>query len=235
MDIRNYINQFPTLPDEISVYDNIVSNEVSSNILYNSIYNVNWNLGSSYFGSSGENINDNKTYEQLQFSENILMFNPANTEDVGSCFMPYKGNPYNYIFLTPLINLISKLKFNLQFQNIMRCKINLQTRTLSQNKGKFNKPHTDFDFVDGRRYLTAIYYVNDCDGDTFIFNEKVKEENSNKLSVKKIINPKKGRIVLFRGDSIHAGSNPIESNSRFVINYNFIPFNIEETGKKLWA
>ena len=61
-------------------------------------------------------------------------------------------------------------------------------------------------------HYTGIYYVNDCDGDTFLFD-----------GTKEIakISPKKGRIVIFDGKTLHAGSHPYLSDFRMVINFNF--------------
>ena len=61
-------------------------------------------------------------------------------------------------------------------------------------------------------HYTGIYYVNDCDGDTFLFD-----------GTKEIakISPKKGRIVIFDGKTLHAGSHPYNSDFRMVINFNF--------------
>ena len=60
---------------------------------------------------------------------------------------------------------------------------------------------------------TFLYYVNDSDGDTIFFNK-------NKKEIKRV-KPKKGTGVLFKSNTLHAGSNPINSDKRMVINYIF--------------
>jgi hypothetical protein len=87
-------------------------------------------------------------------------------------------------------------------------------------------PHIDSFFP----HWNAIYYVNDSDGDTFIFNEtndtydagqddiiRIKE---NKFTVKKRITPKKGKILIFPGKYYHSSSFARESKFRCVINMN---------------
>jgi hypothetical protein len=70
-------------------------------------------------------------------------------------------------------------------------------------------------------YITAIYYVNDNDGDTYIFNEKYEQRTYKELTVKKVVSPKKGRMVLFKGNHLHSGNYPIQDKPRIVINFNF--------------
>ena len=74
-----------------------------------------------------------------------------------------------------------------------------------------------------KKGFTAIYYLNDSDGDTIIFNEKTMDPflNGEELSIKKRINNKKGRFVMFNQDYLHAGMLPINSDYRVVINFNF--------------
>jgi hypothetical protein len=69
--------------------------------------------------------------------------------------------------------------------------------------------HTDFSFD----HTTALYYVNDSDGDTFFFD--------NDKNIVERITPKKGRMVVFDGNQLHASSSPT-SNVRVAININYI-------------
>ena len=73
-----------------------------------------------------------------------------------------------------------------------------------------------------------IYYVNDSDGDTIIFNESGGEnvnKRPDKLTIKKTITPKKNRAVLFRGDYFHTSTNPTKSEKRIVLNVNLTDMN----------
>lgn len=73
-------------------------------------------------------------------------------------------------------------------------------------------------------HLVCLYYVNDTDGDTFIFDKTFEEvpvlsDHSNvQWSVKQRISPKKGRCVLFDGRYYHSSSGPT-SDMRCIINF----------------
>ena len=91
----------------------------------------------------------------------------------------------------------------------------------------FNKPHTDLpDFE--QPYKTLIVYLNESDGDTFIFNKFYnKEENFNEVLKdldKKIIlrqKPMRGDGIYFEGHQYHSGNTPTQYKSRYLINFDF--------------
>ena len=64
-------------------------------------------------------------------------------------------------------------------------------------------------------HYTMLYYVNDSDGPTKFYDHKDGE-------VVKMVDPKKGRAVLFTGDTYHASSSPRNHSNRIVLNYNFL-------------
>jgi len=109
-----------------------------------------------------------------------------------------------------VVNLILQKilrKFNLTQINLIRAKANLQTSSSSVKKNNHSTPHTDTN----DKHLVIIYYVNNSDGDTVIFNNK---------KVFKKISPKMGRILIFDGSLKHAAGYPIKSQIRSVININ---------------
>ena len=55
-----------------------------------------------------------------------------------------------------------------------------------------------------------IYYVNNSDGDTLFFDKE--------LNITNRIAPNKGKILLFDGDLLHAGTNPKVSDKRIILN-----------------
>ena len=99
-------------------------------------------------------------------------------------------------------------KLDLNTGEILRCKANFQTQHRSKINGTYNTPHVDNETP----HYTGIYYVNNCDGDTFLFDGKKEIAK---------ISPKQGRIVIFDGATLHAGSHPYLSDFRMVINFNF--------------
>jgi hypothetical protein len=84
-------------------------------------------------------------------------------------------------------------------------------------------------------HVTIIYYINDSDGDTLIFNDEnnkhlknIKQfmNNDNFLDFKnfelnKCISPKKGRVVVFDGNLWHYGKYPTKGE-RNIININLV-------------
>jgi ectoine hydroxylase-related dioxygenase (phytanoyl-CoA dioxygenase family) len=69
--------------------------------------------------------------------------------------------------------------------------------------------------------LSMVYYVNDSDGDTFLFNEFQNSNKVTEVTLKQRVMPRKGRAVIFDSNRFHASSNPINNTSRFVINFTF--------------
>jgi len=94
-------------------------------------------------------------------------------------------------------------------EGTFRIKANLQTQCNFSKEEFFNTPHIDR--LDD--HTVAIYYVNDSDGDTVIFNSD--------MTIFKSITPKRGRMIVFNGKYYHAGRHPILSDKRIVINFNF--------------
>ena len=81
---------------------------------------------------------------------------------------------------------------------------------LLPTKMGYNMPHVDAECP----HTTALYYVNDSDGDTYFF--------SGDGEVHQTVTPKKGRMVEFDGLTMHASHCPVESNHRVVINFNYV-------------
>jgi hypothetical protein len=67
-----------------------------------------------------------------------------------------------------------------------------------------------------------IFYQNDSDGDTIVFNEKFSEKKGTILSIDKRIRPEKGKVIDFDGDIWHTSSNPCSINYRLVMNVNYV-------------
>ena len=73
----------------------------------------------------------------------------------------------------------------------------------------FHHPrHADTNNDDGN-YVTINYYVNDSDGDTFLFPK-------NQAPIQ--VTPKANSAVIFDAKMMHCSSNPRESDRRVVVN-----------------
>lgn len=116
-------------------------------------------------------------------------------------------NNSDYSSLVENLLKIFEKKINKNF-NILRIKTNLIFESKDYTKKTFGIPHID----SFENHYVLIYYVNACDGNTFLFNKKEK-------IIKQIL-PKKGRFLFFKGNTLHANGHPVKSNFRCVINFN---------------
>ena len=107
--------------------------------------------------------------------------------------------------ITPVLDqLLIEFESNIR---IIRCKFNFLPK---DNDPSFHYPHID---DPDENVMSAIYYVNDSDGDTFFFNDK--------LEITKTITPQKGRLVIFPSNMFHSSSSPINNEYRIVMNIVF--------------
>ena len=116
-------------------------------------------------------------------------------------------------------------KTGLKLKELFRFRLGLCSRGASGDR-LYHKPHVDrWD-----DHWTALYYVNDADGDTFVFNETNPKGDlclndeyvfANNWTIKKRITPKKGKLALFHGKHYHARSRQKVSGGRIVLTINF--------------
>lgn len=118
----------------------------------------------------------------------------------------------NSNFLDTPISLFQTIASTYNFNSkIIRIKANLCPQVNIANVNAHQTPHVDNNY----KHWVMIYYANDSDGDTFLFD-------STTLSIQHRVSPKKGRIVVFNGNRLHAGMHPRNHNYRIVVNFNFI-------------
>jgi hypothetical protein len=104
-----------------------------------------------------------------------------------------------------------------------RCKANLQTQMNASTKDNYNMPHIDpAHFEKEGDNWVFLYYLHDCDGETFIFNETAEDGLPEKLTIRKRIMPKANTGILFRDNIFHASSNPIHHKRRMNLNFNLL-------------
>ena len=126
-------------------------------------------------------------------------------------------------FQSVLIKVLYEQK--LSMSKLIRVRAGLTTRTPYPIT---HDPHVDWD----NEHMTGLYYLNDSDGDTIIYNEKRDQtltetsyqwsKNKN-FTVQKSITPKADRFVIFDGATYHSSTSPTTTDYRIVINYNWLP------------
>ena len=109
-----------------------------------------------------------------------------------------------------------KQKTILKKARIVRSRLDM---TLYSNESILYEPHIDLD----EPHLASIFYVNDSDGNTVIYDQKWNPEQGIKqeLTVMQEIEPVANRLIAFDGMHIHTGHNPTKHSNRILINTNF--------------
>lgn len=191
------------LKKQIKIIDNFL-NDTEAKMVEVSLEHINWNL-SNYPSTVAPHkylsvINKNKNIkEYIQFNHSLL-------DEFGN------SESSSLLFLSEFMK--EKIKNVVNVNSFLRMKVNLLTQCSFSNDDFHNTPHLDR--TAGEEYFAGVYYVNDCDGDTFFFNRE-----GNDFIISEKVEPKKGRLVLFDGNIYHTGRHPRQAIKRVVINFNF--------------
>jgi hypothetical protein len=160
----------------------------------------------SSYGKSTDYYTDESTREHVQFRHTFF------EEDVD--YSKFSE------FINPLV-----IRYQVEMQQVetpfrQRIKTNL---LMKQDAPHLQIPHTDglFTIEDGvvvTPRKTLLYYVNDSDGDTILYNEYHTGETVGKLTIQQKVSPKKGRAIIFDSHQIHSGQVPANNDYRIVVN-----------------
>ena len=184
--------------DKIEVVDNFLPERYFLEIqsLFENQY-VNWFHSPS---TTTDNLEIPGVIDSQMFYHNIL-FN----KDKSVLYNIF--HPFHYF-----IESIAKYKVN----EMHRIRANFTFPIPGFTQENFNTPHCDAN----TNLISALYYVNNSDGDTYFF-DKFKGDDVKDLNILKKVSPKENRIIFFPSNQYHAGSNPIDNNKRIVINFMF--------------
>lgn len=159
--------------------------------------------------------------EDTSFIQGMDKFEDENTIDSPQFvhyLIDHRQTSPLFSYIRPILYMIED-KLGRKIVKISRIKINHQYQIQGFGNDNYNIAHTD---DSNTALMSAVYYVNDSDGDTFIFNEKYSSDKSiNKLTILQRVTPKAGKVVVFPSTQMHSSSNPILSSSRYVINFLF--------------
>jgi hypothetical protein len=115
-------------------------------------------------------------------------------------------------------------KANRPFNRLLRIRLGLYPRIMADAA---HHPHVDFYYP----HYNALYYVNDADGDTVIFNETFDDVpqamlpaylREDKFTVAKRVSPKKGKMIGLEGKQYHASMHPMQATHRIAIAFSFL-------------
>jgi hypothetical protein len=141
-----------------------------------------------------------------------LAFDP-DTGDINS-FIFHKVKPILYFF---------EDKEKLQIDEIKRIRLRRTTPYPKHTLNHYTPPHVDLHTLN--EYYSLVYYVDETDGDTVLFNDIYENDNKTTLYDKSEpiakISPKKGRGLFFKGKIFHSGNCPVNYSKRTIINFDF--------------
>ena len=166
----------------------------------------------------------NGYYFPWYFTQDVTKHNDVDSQKRSAFFHGYVDNKndndnnvgtVNSIFHHLFVPLIENAcrKIDKQNVNVIKGRSFLQLPIYYKGE-RIDTPHVD---IVGDHFV-ILYYVCDSDGDTIIYNEKVKSDN---YTIQKRITPKQGRVVLFDGSYYHTAEQPTD-NIRCVVNYDLI-------------
>jgi len=131
-------------------------------------------------------------------------------------------------FSVPLMTAMNRVQMRnsawekINLKEILRIRFGLLTRDVKQI---VNTPHVD-DHT--RQHFVGLYYLNDTDGATRIWKQKLKDWNLDPVmysldecELLEEVEPKANRMVIFDGAHYHSSVTPTKTQLRYVINYNF--------------
>lgn len=109
-------------------------------------------------------------------------------------------------------------KHGIAYNKLGRVKLNA---TPWSENGNHLYPHVDKDY-NTQPHLIFLYYINDSDGDTVLFDQKYTGDKigPESLTVMKRVTPKRGSAFIVSGEHFHAISPPTKNSMRCVINAN---------------
>lgn len=132
---------------------------------------------------------------------------------------PNPLSPYYHMVWPIALEVAAKV--NVEFDELMRARSFLHFPA-NPNTRLVNHPHIDYEMP----HLVFLYYVNDSDGDTVLYNETLRDIKESDLRLEDLtekarVTPKRGRCVIFDGHRYHSSTQPV-TNSRCVVNFNLL-------------
>jgi hypothetical protein len=207
MNNNYYDPNYLLLNKKYSILENIIDLNLQNLIKNNLLENVNdeknfpWYFNEFTVPKGYKNDKGFKNFivkDRPQFTHSFFTYN----DDKRSS---NNNSTYSFLINEILNNFYEKTK--VKKMNILRAKANLHIG----NKDKKNEIlHPHLDFLDVKDYYIFLYYANDSDGDTILFDEK------KNVMVK--VKPKQGNILFAKGDILHTGCYPTKNNVRCLIN-----------------
>jgi hypothetical protein len=136
--------------------------------------------------------------DRPQFTHSFFMYDEKTNTS-------FKNSEFSFL-VTSILNCFFE-KTKIKNLNILRAKANLQIGH-KNIENEILYPHYDFENLSN--YFVLIYYVNNSEGNTILFND----DNT----VLSKIEHKQGDILFAKGNILHSGTYPTFNNTRCLIN-----------------
>jgi hypothetical protein len=143
-----------------------------------------------------------------------------------SLYFKFDGPTSKYFEWADKIGMAVQEKTGITFDNHLRSKLNMIMPNPLYKDGDYHVPHADWTTEEFKHedyeLWSCILYLNDSDGDTFIFDNHANDvfdirAGKKELTLHKRISPKANRLVFFTSDFLHASSTPTKDR-RVIIN-----------------
>lgn len=176
--------------------------DVLAELMLGSEFDWYWNGATLLEGDYGTVV-DSKTKDMPQFTHTILI--------------DKQQKSIYYHYFSEMLGIIEK-EAGSKIKKVIRIKANLMVGDASYPNDFYNGPHIDYS---GPNLLSFVYYVNDSDGDTILFDTHLDGKEHNISQLKEIYRqtPKGGTGILFDSNRVHTSTTPKLSDRRVVINY----------------
>jgi len=116
-------------------------------------------------------------------------------------------------------------QFGFKQSHLIRSRVSTKLPKIGFTENNYNLPHVDYMFP----HETIIFYLNDSDGDTRVFEEVFTPTGKNTglkpatFNTKTRVTPQANRLLWIKGFQYHTASNPINSSRRIILNVNLDP------------
>jgi hypothetical protein len=125
---------------------------------------------------------------------------------------------YSYDYFIPFFQHLSDV-FGYKREQMIRARLSMKTPKVGFTEDNYNMPHID----DSEPHTTLIFYMNESDGDTRIFDQKYTVLSQPSIfTTQARVTPKENRLLSIDGLQYHTASNPFNTNRRIVLNINII-------------
>jgi len=140
---------------------------------------------------------------------------------VNMLYDDFQSQSEYFKYFAPIVGALERHMKRPYMKRLFRMKANMYLKQPDYPDFHFHTPHVDVydektDTIgDGEIFL---YYVDDSDGPTYMFNERFPTDNVTKSG---FVAPEKGKGVLFDLQTLHASSPPRFHERRMTLNFVF--------------